>query len=285
MLVEKETRNKSRKFSIWIYILIVYALSWPFPIIGAIWGASIASAMGTAAIWVIYIFNSISMIMVTVATYILGKYIFKDGFKDSGWSWGKPVHYLVVLGWVLFLYFLPTVIDYYQGSATFEPGSGWYQLLLLMVGMTIATVVPAFGEEFGWRGYMLPHIAQTHSPRKAVLLHNIIWWAWHIPMLATGWIILLNTMGMGTVAVSIIMGMIVTLIGQGVIFAYVWVKSQSLAVSTFLHTTNNGIKDSIFMTMGVGSLTGLSTTFVLVIVGTILLWRGDWKKLGDFKNK
>lgn len=43
------------------------------------------------------------------------------------------------------------------------------------------TLIPGFGEEFGWRGYMLPHLARRHSPRKALLIHAFIWWAWHLP--------------------------------------------------------------------------------------------------------
>jgi len=35
---KKNSIRQGRSFSLWLYLLIVFALSWPFQIIAAIWG-------------------------------------------------------------------------------------------------------------------------------------------------------------------------------------------------------------------------------------------------------
>ena len=73
-------KTNRRPFSLGIYLLIVFAFTWPFQIAYVIWGKTQFLSYGL---------SSISMIMVTVGTFIAGKYVFKDNFADAGWSWGK----------------------------------------------------------------------------------------------------------------------------------------------------------------------------------------------------
>ena len=44
----------------------------------------------------------------------------------------------------------------------------------------------ALGEELGWRGYLLPHLCQSMSASRAILLSGAIWGLWHAPMIAMG---------------------------------------------------------------------------------------------------
>jgi membrane protease YdiL (CAAX protease family) len=62
---------------------------------------------------------------------------------------------------------------------------------LVLVGLVIVTIVPvglllSFGEEFGWRAYLLPKLMQV-GPRKAVLLLGVIHGAWHWPIIFMGY--------------------------------------------------------------------------------------------------
>jgi membrane protease YdiL (CAAX protease family) len=55
-------------------------------------------------------------------------------------------------------------------------------------GMLLAPIVnaiPIFGEEFGWRAYLLPKLMPLGG-RKAVLLLGVIWGVWHWPVIAMG---------------------------------------------------------------------------------------------------
>jgi uncharacterized RDD family membrane protein YckC len=66
-----------RAFSLRLYLLIVFGLSWPFLIASALWAGG--NLLPT------YVLNISSMIMVTVGTYIAGRYVFGDGFAGAGW--------------------------------------------------------------------------------------------------------------------------------------------------------------------------------------------------------
>ena len=51
-----------------------------------------------------------------------------------------------------------------------------------VVGVGVALLVMAFGEETGWRGYALPHLQHRHSPLSATMVVAAIWVLWHAPM-------------------------------------------------------------------------------------------------------
>ncbi len=276
MMDNNKDRTSGRPFSLLIFIMIVFGLSWPFFIIGAI--------IGEGLFW-IYLFNSIAMIMVAVGTFLADRFVFKQGFANSGLNWGKPIHYVLVIGLAFLLYVVPAIIDSGLGYSSFLGGMSWEQLLILIGTLIVATIIPGFGEEFGWRGYMLPHLAEKYTPRRAVLLHSIIWWAWHIPALATGWIVLTSVSG-GMVALSIILGAAVTVFGLGVIFAYIWSRSRSLAVVSVYHAFNNGFKDSLQLAgIGlIGPISSIWSSILMVIIGVSLLWKGSWKTLEKLKK-
>ena len=41
------------------------------------------------------------------------------------------------------------------------------------------TLVPAFGEEFSWRGYLLPRLLKRFTTRRALLVHGFVTCLWH----------------------------------------------------------------------------------------------------------
>lgn len=57
----------------------------------------------------------VSMIMVGVATYSCGKYIFKDRFENAKWHWGKPQHYLYAYELALLLWLFPSFVELLMG--------------------------------------------------------------------------------------------------------------------------------------------------------------------------
>jgi membrane protease YdiL (CAAX protease family) len=272
--------KRPRQFSLGLYLLIVFGISWPFQIVSAIWATDLLSR---------YVLNVSAMIMVGVGTFIIGRYIFRDGFTNAGWQWGKLKHYLVVLGLVLLLWIFPTLIRLAVG--TLELGDLDRTKTVWLFVLPLVTLIPGFGEEFGWRGYMLPHLAQRMSVRKAVALHALIWWAWHLPLLVgTG--VQAGVAGAAetnlpvalsvfiVVAAVVIVGAIPSIM-HGIVFAYIWVRSESLAVATVYHAAYDGVRDSLGMVAGLPSMVGLWANMLLMILGIAVLWKGNWKKLEE----
>ncbi len=52
---------------------------------------------------------------------------------------------------------------------------------MIMMGL-IWPLFSSLGEEFGWRGYMLPRLIYRFGVMKAGMLLGILWEVWHLPM-------------------------------------------------------------------------------------------------------
>ncbi len=275
--------SKPRQFSLGLYLLIVVALSWPILIASAIWATDLTSAL---------LMNGSAMMMVTVATYIAGRYVFRDGFANAGWHWGTLKDYLIVLGIILLMWGAPTLVRVLTGDL--GPESIDSSKLYLLFLLPLVTLLPGFGEEFGWRGYMLPHMARSMPVRKAVFWHAVIWWAWHLPVLVgtgikTG-IATAEQTGLPVVASAIVTTLTIVLVGMiptilhGVIFAYLWARTPSLAVATVYHALYDGVRDAL------GNIANLSTSAlwanaVVMVLGILFLWKGNWKNLAALREQ
>ena len=193
---------------------------------------------------------------------ILTRTITKEGWKNlllkldfrANWryilaAWvGTPI--LVLLGTALFFILFPSYFD--TGLSTLasqlsayleDPNSSFvYQFVLVqivyaIVASPLLNLVSTFGEEFGWRGYLLPKL-QIFGEKKAILLTGAIWGIWHWPVILMGynygfdyagypWLGLLVTIAFTTVI--------------GIFFAWVSMKSKSVWPAVIGHGALNGI--------------------------------------------
>lgn len=248
-----------RPFSITLFLLVVTSLSWPFQIAYFFLGKSYKPIL------------LISMIMVAVATYICGKWIFRDGFANIGWSWGKPKYYIYAVGLTFLLWIVPSF---------FERWIGWYSpmevnhqtIAVSFLFSFLITLLPAFSEEFGWRGYLLPRLFNSYHPKKALLLHGLITWIWHLPFL-----IIVGLEKGGVVGVSVVLAVsFIPTVMHAVVFAYFWSSSESLAVSTLYHASFDEVRDVLQDNIGLGPLGQNWQMLVLTILGFIFLYKVKW---------
>jgi membrane protease YdiL (CAAX protease family) len=265
------TTPTQRPFSLSLYLLIVFVLSWPPQIAYAVWGNTPTSGL---------LLSSLSMVMVAVGSFIAGRYIFRDGFKNMGWRLGKPRHYFSVFALAMFIFGMPVLIENMLGWHVLTANIPVWVILGNFVTSFLLTIIPGFGEEFGWRAYMLPRLAQHHSLRRALLLHGFIWWAWHIPALvksgvqigganANLWLSILVTL-----FVSLLPAMM-----NAILFVYVWSASQSLAVASVYHAAYDEVRDALRRGIGFGPLVSIWEIAVTTIFGAVLLWKANFTSL------
>ncbi len=263
--------TKSKSFSLALYLLVVFGLSWPFQIAYAIWGKTSFSG---------YLLSSLSMIMVSVGTFICGRYIFQDGFDKAGWRWGKPAHYFYVFLLAIFIFGMPVLIELIFGLSVLPIGFSLGAILVNFLTSFFLTILPGFGEELGWRGYMLPHLVNRYSLRKGLILHGFIWWAWHLPALVK--IGSEVKVGEGNILLSIVGTMLISLFPammNAILFAYVWNSSRSIAVASVYHSAYDEVRDALERGIGFGPLVSVWEMVVTASFGVVLLWKGNWKSL------
>lgn len=139
-------------------------------------------------------------------------------------------------------------------------------LVSLVVGPTINGIF-GFGEEFGWRGYLLPKLMPLGKP-KAYTLLGVIWGLWHAPLILVGF----NYPGYPLLGVLWMCGMTTAL---GIFINEMTLRCKSSILAGSIHGAFNGqgygIWRQLFPTVNplLGGMTGLVGMAVMAALG---LW-------------
>lgn len=72
------------------------------------------------------------------------------------------------------------------GAGTGDLGVTAIAMLVTMPLAAFITMIPAFGEEWGWRGWLLPRLMR-YGTLRAVLISGVIWGVWHAPLTLLGY--------------------------------------------------------------------------------------------------
>lgn len=156
------------------------------------------------------------------------------------------------------------------------------QVVQAMLLSPILNVIGTFGEEFGWRGYLLPKLMPLGG-RKAVLLVGVIWGVWHWPVIAMGYNYGFEYPGAPLLG---LLAMVWFTLVLGVFFGWVTIKSQSVWPAVIAHGAINGIAaiGTLFLNSQPNTLLGPAPTGILasvpftVIALLILLLPGALQK-------
>ena len=165
------------------------------------------------------ILPGVSLALILLATVYMGapalgnvltRLITREGWKEvglrphfkKGWpywlaGWVLPAGMTVFCAAVFFVFFpqyfdasLSLVRQQTAASPALAALSPWLfvaiQLVAAVLISPIANSLATFGEEFGWRGYLMPKLMPLGG-RKAMLLIGLIWGVWHWPVIFMGY--------------------------------------------------------------------------------------------------
>lgn len=126
-----------------------------------------------------------------------------------------------------------------------------------------------FGEEFGWRAYLLPKLMPLGG-RKAVLISGVIWGVWHWPVIAMG-----HNYGLeyaGAPWLGMLMMVVVT-ICLGTLLSWVTLRGGSVWPAVIGHAAINGISaiGFLFLASQPNPLVGPAPTGVIGGLGFFVL--------------
>ncbi len=119
-----------------------------------------------------------------------------------------------------------------------------YPLISIVSGVELSFA--AFGEEFGWRGYMMPKLIELVGMPKALIIGGIIWGLWHAPLTCVGHNFGMDYPGFPYVGI-IVMCLFCTVLGT--VLMYVTIKTNSIWPAAFMHAVNNSVPSVLFLFM------------------------------------
>lgn len=197
-----------------LFVLIAFGISWA---VGAIvyvtGGISPESPEVLFGIPLWYVLVATGYMFAPALSNVLTRLVTGEGWDGlylrprfrRNWRWWvlawlvPPV--LVYLGAALFFALFPQFFDPTLSNvsdilgtgaqSTGELPIGPQQLVLItaIAALTVNTAVnciATFGEEFGWRGYLLPKLLPLGG-RRAVVAVGVIWGVWHWPIILMGY--------------------------------------------------------------------------------------------------
>ncbi len=113
-------------------------------------------------------------------------------------------------------------------------------IITLLVTVIINCFTGSLGEEFGWRGYLLPLLVESKGKLKATLWVSVVWALYHVP----GLFLLAKITGVGNpVLVALIQGGAAFFINF--VFSYCFFISKSLYPVLILHSMWNYLNTKV----------------------------------------
>ena len=196
---------------------------------------------------------------------LLTRLITKEGFKNA---WIHP-HFKGNIKTYLLAYFGPgilvllgTALYFLIFPSHFDPEFGFMQTTLEAAGasaemypMPLSTLiivqaltafflgpilnfVTCFGEEWGWRGYLLPKMAEKLPAIPMLLVNGIIWGLWHAPITAIGHNYGVGYPGFPFTGIAAMCGFCIMM---GIFLSYVTLKTKSCIPAVLGHGAINSI--------------------------------------------
>jgi membrane protease YdiL (CAAX protease family) len=265
---------RSQTKTIAIFVLLAFALAWvPFFmafLTGAIDGAQ--PNIWTTIVGIGFPFGA------AVAAFIVRQFITGEGFKNAGLRWRIPLRYYAIAV-VLPLLWSSTalVLNLLISGEKFVAAPTPLELVMYGLQMIVTTLI-LFGEEFGWRSYLLQKWETWGLPHPLIAT-SFIWGLWHIPIVMTPSIFMSSDIGLAAIAVP---GQIVYISLLGILIGWIYLKSGSIWPAMLMHGVSNTwvtflngfLADGTPLTYDV--TTWLWTLPLLVVI--IILWR-----IGQFK--
>ena len=221
---------------------------------------------------------------------VIARFGLKEGFADISLRWGGREGNraaLLALVYPIAVGFVAYGIAWSTGLAEFQrplpPSSHLYadsavanlmaSFLVRATLGTAASCVLAFGEEVGWRGYMLTRLITAGVPRP-VFTSGLIWAFWHVPFILSGQY---AAGSQPRISASLF---VIGVVAEAYLAAYLRLQSGSVWPTVIMHGAWNSIIQGTFdrATAGTPLAVGESgwVTVTFSIIAVLLMTRGDW---------
>ena len=146
---------------------------------------------------------------------------------------------------------------------------GYAQLALVLVA-PLLNCITCFGEEWGWRGYLLPHLMEKRSITFSVVVGGIIWGLWHAPITVLGHNYGLDYPGWPILGIVAMCCFCVTL---SCLFSWLTLRAKSCLPAVFAHGAVNSCisAPTMFLVGAANPFVGPTATGIIGGIGFIVV--------------
>ena len=278
-----------------VYVAITFVLTWAYWLLVS-YPLAQGTSEGIASSQMLQLSIAPAMLFPALGV-VLTRLLTREGFKNvhivpvafkKTWKywligWFGPA-LLIMVGAALYFLINPWDFSVDQGilAKQLEAAGGsavspdMLQMIIvaqLLVGTFLApllNIFTAFGEEWGWRGYLLPHMLQRFKVLPTLLICGVIWGLWHAPVTILG-----HNYGLGYWGYPItgILAMCVFCTVIGTFLSYLTLRSGSCIPAALAHGGFNGMVSAgmLFSVTGGSPFIGPMATGILVGIPFIVL--------------
>ncbi|MEV4564813.1 CPBP family intramembrane glutamic endopeptidase [Nonomuraea sp. NPDC049419] len=146
------------------------------------------------------------------------------------------------------------------------------QLVLAALLGPVPILVPALGEEWGWRGWLLPRLTAANGAVMGLVYSGLIWGLWHAPITLLGY----NYPRLGSWAALAFIGFCTV---GGVVIGWLRLRSGSVWPAVVAHASLNAVAGPVLLLGDAAhppneifaGITGVVGWVLLALVGAALL--------------
>lgn len=255
------TDKKVETKRILIFLGLCFGMAWFFEFFSIIpmYGSDDVDTVSEAV-------DMISQIMLTPALAALAARLFtREGLVKSGFQFNFSEHkFLFLSGWFgctaltflgAVLYFLvyrdnfdPNMTSFVASYSTSAANAGTQisateivaafkaDLLIKVFTAPVLDILSSFGEEWGFRAYLLPKLYRKLGPVPAMLISGFASGLWYAPLVYLGYYYGTGNMGF---PVTNILAMCLFSMVTGVIYSFLCLRTGSIFPSVFAHSSVN----------------------------------------------
>lgn len=251
---------KALRQRIVLFLLLTFALTCALVFYGIVpmlnSGSEMLSTVGQSLITVVMLIPALCVALTRIFT--------KEGFSNC---WIKPVGFKKRWGYYALAWLGPALLTlvgcavyFIAVPSEFDPAMGYIrasyealgvsisveqakatllqQLAIALLAGPVINSVACFGEEWGWRGYLLPKLTQCMPMWAVLITGGVIWGLWHAPLTILG-----HNYGTGYEGYPYlgIAAMCVFCMVMGSFFSFVTLRSGSCIPAVIAHAGLNSI--------------------------------------------
>ncbi|WP_043638303.1 CPBP family intramembrane glutamic endopeptidase [Nonomuraea candida] len=147
------------------------------------------------------------------------------------------------------------------------------QIVVAAVTGPVLNAIPSLGEEWGWRGWLVPRLVTTNGVLPGLLMSGFVWALWHAPLTLLGY----NYPRLGSWAALAFIGFCVP---AGVLMGWLRLRTGSVWPAVVAHASLNAVATVALVSVGdaavppnelLAGITGVVGWLLLAVLGAALL--------------